>query len=489
MKSERSLMITGNQSIVGGRRERTLALTSINIIDLLGNFNHRIQFPVDWPFVIIYGPNGVGKTKLLEIIQAAFSNKPDRLARFPFRSVEFGFDDGQTLEIAYAKESARLKINPAILLETRKTRTEFDIAVGLQTLGYTYHDKDGKVYTWTFGPIYAEPTPEILDLVSRLAPVTQVAGARWRDLTHDDIIDGQELFSRYSELLSMRLSPTEPAPTPLLQFLDEVKVYLIETQRLLTKRSPRRPQGSVTGLRKTSGSRVNEYAEDLVKRIKAALAQNSTVTQRLDRSFPRRLVERGIPNELPPAEDIRQRHNSQREIRNELADIDVSEMGEDLPLPPGNLPDWQRTVLWSYLEDAEEKLATFRPLLSRVTIFRNIINSRFRFKQLVIDRERGFIFKTSDGTELTPDMLSSGEQHELVLLYDLVFNVPRGTLVLIDEPEISLHVAWQQRFLSDITKIADLNRLRFIIATHSPQVVHKSWSRAVALASENEDVE
>jgi len=39
--------------------------------------------------------------------------------------------------------------------------------------------------------------------------------------------------------------------------------------------------------------------------------------------------------------------------------------------------------------------------------------------------------------------LSSGEQQEVVMLYELLFCVQPGTLVLIDEPELSLHVVWQ----------------------------------------------
>ena len=102
-----------------------------------------------------------------------------------------------------------------------------------------------------------------------------------------------------------------------------------------------------------------------------------------------------------------------------------------------------------------------------------------------IDPELGFVFKTSRGLSLSPENLSSGEQHELVLLYDLLFNVEPGTLVLIDEPEISLHVGWQQKFLSDVSDIARLTSLRFVVATHSPQIIHKWWERATALGPED----
>ena len=47
----------------------------------------------------------------------------------------------------------------------------------------------------------------------------------------------------------------------------------------------------------------------------------------------------------------------------------------------------------------------------------------------------------------------------------------RGSLILIDEPELSLHIAWQEEFVPDLMAIAELSRLDFLLATHSPYIV------------------
>ena len=73
------------------------------------------------------------------------------------------------------------------------------------------------------------------------------------------------------------------------------------------------------------------------------------------------------------------------------------------------------------------------------------------------------------------DQLSSGEQHEVVLLYELIFNVKDDVLVLIDEPEISLHVTWQKEFLSDLLRIIELQNIQVMIATHSPAIINGRW--------------
>jgi predicted ATP-binding protein involved in virulence len=181
-------------------------------------------------------------------------------------------------------------------------------------------------------------------------------------------------------------------------------------------------------------------------------------------------------------DQIRERYGDQARQRNRLAAVSLLEAAEaDLPLPEVDLQAWERRVLWTYLDDTERKLATFTPLLERVQLLREIVNARFLFKQLSIDRARGFRFKTEAGDELGAASLSSGEQHELVLTYDLLFNVQPGSLVLIDEPEISLHVSWQRSFLDDLLKVAELQSLRFVVATHSPQVIGKWWPKAAPL--------
>ncbi len=92
-------------------------------------------------------------------------------------------------------------------------------------------------------------------------------------------------------------------------------------------------------------------------------------------------------------------------------------------------------------------------MLQKLEIFSTILNERqFVFKQLEISPDFGFRFKTEDEKELSLTELSSGEQQEVVLLYELLFRVSHNTLVLIDEPEISLHVAWQKEVLNDHCK-------------------------------------
>lgn len=71
--------------------------------------------------------------------------------------------------------------------------------------------------------------------------------------------------------------------------------------------------------------------------------------------------------------------------------------------------------------------------------------------------------------KLSAKSLSSGELNIVTILYYLIFETTRGSIVLIDEPEISLHVVWQEQLSALIEKIMESKPgVQVIIATHSP---------------------
>lgn len=122
----------------------------------------------------------------------------------------------------------------------------------------------------------------------------------------------------------------------------------------------------------------------------------------------------------------------------------------------------------------------------KIGLFTRIINSRLNHKKISVDSETGFAFATSAGAILSPEKLSSGEQHTVVILFNLLFDTEPDTLVMIDEPELSLHVFWQQQFISDLAEIIGIGRFDALIATHSPQIIHDRWDLAVELKGPGE---
>jgi predicted ATP-binding protein involved in virulence len=183
------------------------------------------------------------------------------------------------------------------------------------------------------------------------------------------------------------------------------------------------------------------------------------------------------------------------DLRTELADIEARrqqliEAGLLSPEPAGwgvpTMPPLEKVdkarlgVLAVYARDAQKKLSVFDDVFTKIDLFKKIVNARFLHKSITVGAS-GFGFETSSGSQLEPVLLSSGEQHELVILYELLFRVRENSIILIDEPEISLHVVWQHEFLKDLGQIAALSQFHALVATHSPQIISDRWDLTVEL--------
>ncbi|HEC2625630.1 TPA: AAA family ATPase [Raoultella planticola] len=84
---------------------------------------------------------------------------------------------------------------------------------------------------------------------------------------------------------------------------------------------------------------------------------------------------------------------------------------------------------------------------------------------------RGFLFER-DGRELELESISSGELNILFLMFKINSVIEDNSVILIDEPEISLHPKWQNEIVPALKDVfASYSGCHFIIATHSPHVV------------------
>jgi predicted ATP-binding protein involved in virulence len=125
------------------------------------------------------------------------------------------------------------------------------------------------------------------------------------------------------------------------------------------------------------------------------------------------------------------------------------------------------------LEDWEKKTAVYDDLLLKLDLFITLLNDKgLTNKKAAVKSDSGFVFTTLDEQKLELPELSSGEQNEVILLYELLFKAEPNSLVLIDEPETSMHVAWQYEFIHDLEKIAAIKPFSFFIATHSPDIIN-----------------
>lgn len=136
-------------------------------------------------------------------------------------------------------------------------------------------------------------------------------------------------------------------------------------------------------------------------------------------------------------------------------------------------------VLPGYFKGIDESLKTVRKFEEKLSLFEKIIGGcDFADKKMQIGPNWGYRFKMNDKDKspLLLSKLSSGEKQMLIQVYEMLFRAQKGTLVLVDEPEISLHMLWQVNYLENLKRIAEVNGIQVIVATHSPEIFGGKWS-------------
>lgn len=130
-------------------------------------------------------------------------------------------------------------------------------------------------------------------------------------------------------------------------------------------------------------------------------------------------------------------------------------------------------LLSAYLLDLRDMLDKYIGLLNDLNLFASILREKqFLHKSISFSPTYGLKAFNEQGISIKPSLLSSGEQNMIILLYRMIFEVHDGDILLIDEPEISMHVVWLKEFIKDVQKIASCKKnVQILIATHSPQIV------------------
>lgn len=112
--------------------------------------------------------------------------------------------------------------------------------------------------------------------------------------------------------------------------------------------------------------------------------------------------------------------------------------------------------------------------------FQDMVDKLFSGK--TIDRKSNEIQFYQRGEVLSPYQLSSGEKQLLVILMTVLVQNREPYVLLMDEPEISLHIEWQQQLISLIRKLNP--HVQLILSTHSPALIMDGWVNNVTEVDE-----
>ena len=114
--------------------------------------------------------------------------------------------------------------------------------------------------------------------------------------------------------------------------------------------------------------------------------------------------------------------------------------------------------------------------------FQDIVDDLFSYTAKKIDRKRNDLAFIQRGKVLLPYQLSSGEKQILLILLTVLVQDFEHYVLLMDEPEASLHIEWQQKLISTIRELNP--NVQLILTTHSPAVIMEGWLDTVTEVSD-----
>jgi predicted ATP-binding protein involved in virulence len=422
-------------------------LKKIQIEKLFRQFDYNIELKSEG-ITILTGPNGYGKTTVLKIIYALATKNMAFFFSLPFKKIVLSF------------EKHSVEIN-------KEQPHDFSIRIN-----------SGKPQNFSQKDM-ARMMKDVSRYIERFPYYRPLDENHWIDRRTEEVLTTEELITRFVEN-----NPEIKIQSYKSNIPDILDVYMIREQRLLKKAVGKRSNPHYIGeeIGNSFNNTIEEYAKELSKNLKDILANSSKIGRELESTYVNRLLkENGRVDES----DFNERYNNITEKQIALSKFGLSAIKEETQTT-FNKEDAKALLI--FLDDTEQKLAVFNEILKKLEVFSEILNERdFAYKNLEISPDSGFTFVSKDGSPLQLKDLSSGEQHEVVLLYELLFKVNPNTLVMIDEPEISLHVAWQKKFLDDLMKIIKLKKITVITATHSPQIINGNWDKSIDLFTLTEE--
>lgn len=438
-------------------------LRRVSVRGLFGIYEHVIPLNLESGITIIHGPNGVGKTIVLRMINELLSLRPDAIAKIPFEEFELEFQSGDTLLLRGGID--RDPDGPEELV--------------CQAL------ISGERYAVDLSRLSRES--EVKWITSQVPPVWSYNGGFWVDSTDGEVISHDLMLSRVRGVDEHRKRSL--AGPVMRRVAAKSGVRLIGADRLIEHSQQADPelnrpwrQTHAQGPQRT----VEKYSEDLRRRLRDAITNYGAVTERLDRTLIRRLIVESKPGRRFDPSALLRKFRALKEKRQALIDLGLLDDAEEVfqeetDADLQKLIDNSPVVFAIYVEDMSYKLALFDELEKKLQVLRGRTRERFQFKRLVVDPQTGFDFESATGARIPAGDLSSGEQHEMILLYELLFMVEPGSLVLIDEPEISLHLEWQFALLEDLKTVSQLSNVDILMATHSPAIAQSSPELLVRL--------
>jgi hypothetical protein len=421
-------------------------LSKLEVSGLFGHLAHEVVFESQLP-TLLAGPNGTGKTHILLLIKAALQFDVTELLRLPYERIVLTFSNGLGFQVRRIADGLEGSLEIACKLNGRTK---------------------GKPTSISGAQVQAdqEAVPERF---------RRLRSGRWHDRATDRMYTDEGLRREFGFGASRDVAHYLKDQPDLLALSKTLHPILIDTKRLDREALDPRVSEPRLGMRpENAGGGIAQYVDDIRVQITEARRASVQATQSADLSFAARALE--AAGLAVKEQRLHERYDAVVNQYEELARNGLATGEAPLGFPPKTTPTVRR-ILSVFLDDWEKRLEPLQPVSRKLQTLRQILDTKLSLsgKKTSID-ERGVLrFRTLDGRRIAVSRLSSGEQHLVALFTRLTFSTRPGSIVLIDEPEISMHAAWKHSFLDDIEAVAKLAEFQVVAATHSTAIINGRW--------------
>lgn len=428
-----------------------MKISSIKIERLFGAFDYEINLTENTNPLILTGLNGYGKTTILTIINKLSEKDLFYFYSLPFTKICISFDNYNNLVISSFedKEIDKNEESDSNLTNDRIVKFEWFI-------------EDKSASNVVFNKNNINSAIRRLGFYRR----TEFDTNNFESKSFYRFVKENNYFYNYFI--------AKDECKFLFMMLDGFKVTFVEAQRIICEKQ----QSNSDDIYRRKNTEYIQKVADISEKLKKTLSSANIRYLKSSQTVDSKIIDCLLTSDesLDEANYNKKKLELEKRIT-ELVSFGLIEKTEIKPYDNNHAH-----VLTVYLENLDEKLNNYNNILPRLQMFSNMIASLdFINKTIAYNPNKGLVAKSQDGKFLDLDMLSSGEQNEIVMLYYMIFEVTDNTVLLIDEPEISLHVAWQNNFYDNLAQIAENKNLQVIMATHSPQIIGEKWNKCLDL--------
>jgi len=428
-------------------------LLNVEVKKLFGKFDYVVPLSGDKfeNYLIITAPNGFGKSTILRIINSFFNRKYDFFLDLKFEEIVLEFSNNFHVTISKNKNS---KLREVVFLSSENNR-----------------------FVYSKRRFFEHKERRALEYITKNVYTIERIGIReWLDREDGQIYTLKELMDKY-DVYNILGIEKESNKVWLDVITSKLKVDFIETNRLF----------EINGEEYEYNVDVLSYK--IKELINKSINEHFIVSKEQESTFAKRVLENlntnvsigilDIERKLKALDDFNKTYNENKIFGsidlddNIVSKIKESSVSENIAL------------LWflnEYISDVYNKVKRFENLGKKIKLFQSTINHLFYFKKVEINPDYGIKVINDSKDRIKLNDLSSGEQHMLIMVGKLIFESDNNNIILLDEPEISLHASWQQQILNLINELTATNKTKVVIATHSFTLINGHWDNSIELA-------